>query len=504
MSGGARIAIALCAFGVVVVSLLIGWWSKKKMSSAQSFFGSTALFGPVSVGLATMAAAASVFAVMGVPGNFYVLGNTINLWILSSGGFALSYIILGKKMRAMAELGPISTLGDVAALRFENHKGIKFIFAILIFLASIAYLSSQIKGVTVLFGYLLGWSPLTSALVIFGILIVYTAISGDVGGLLTQAFQGFVMVVAGIILVISFYMITGGMENAVMTIANAGEVTGGGITKALSPNMLDGWGAATNGTTMAFVIMPMIGLLGQPAILSRMYALKDPRDMPKMGLFASVSHLFVSFLAVVAGMGAMYLVASGRILPLENADSAILAFSEHVGIVCQVFTYAAVISAALSTASMFLTMASGMVARDVPDALGMKLDTRKQVTVGRVVMVILGIATIAFTLKSGSMVAMLTTLGYGTFITATFPVFVIGLLWKGCSKEGTFCGLLVSLVLNIVCMILVSKGVKWPGGLPWYMNVIALSIIVTVVVSLFTKGAKGNALDPRVQAAMDL
>jgi Na+/proline symporter len=504
MNSGARIAIALAAFGIVIVSLLIGWWSKKKMSSAESFFGSTALFGPVSVGLATMAAAASVFAVMGVPGNFYVLGNTINLWILSSGGFAMSYIILGKKMRAMAELGPISTLGDVAALRFENHKGIKLIFAILIFLASIAYLSSQIKGVTVLFGYLLGWSPLTSALIIFGILIVYTAISGDVGGLMTQAFQGFVMVVAGVILIISFYMITGGMDNAVMTIAATASVTGAGITKTLSPNMLDGWGVATNGTTMAFVIMPMIGLLGQPAILSRMYALKDPRDMPKMGLFASVAHLFVSFLAVVAGMGAMYLVASGKIAPLETADSAILAFSEYVGIIGQIFTYAAVISAALSTSSMFLTMASGMVARDVPDALGIKLDPKNQVTIGRIAMVVLGIATIAFTLKSGSMVAMLTTLGYGTFITATFPVFVIGLLWKGCSKEGAFTGLLVSLVLNITCMILVSKGVSWPGGLPWYMNVIALSIIVTIVVSLFTKGAKGDALDPRVRAAMDL
>ncbi|MBF4694379.1 sodium:solute symporter family transporter [Fusibacter ferrireducens] len=504
MSNSARVAIALCAFGIIVVSLLIGWWSKKKMSNAQSFFGSTALFGPAAVGLATMSAAASVFAVMGVPGNFYVLGNTINLWILSSGGFAMSYIILGKKMRAMAEIAPISTLGDVAALRFENHRGIKLVFAILIFLASIAYLSSQIKGVTVLFGYLLGWSPLTSALIIFGVLIIYTAISGDVGGLLTQAFQGFVMVIAGIILIISFYVITGGMGNAVMTIAAMPTVTGAGITKTFSPNMLDGWGIATNGTTMAFIIMPMIGLLGQPAILSRMYALKDPRDMPKMGLFASVAHLFVSFLAVVAGMGAMYLVASGKIMPLENADSAILAFSEYVGVIGQIFTYAAVISAALSTSSMFLTMASGMIARDVPDALGIKLSSQKQVTIGRVAMIVLGIATIIFTLKSGSMVAMLTTLGYGTFITATFPVFVIGLLWKGCSKEGAFSGLLVSLILNITCMFLVGTGIKWPGGLPWYMNVIALSILVTIVVSLFTKGAKGDALDPRVKAAMEL
>jgi len=504
MTNGVKIAIALGSFAIVVISLVIGWWAKKKMNNAQSFFGSTALFGPVSVGLATMAAAASVFAVMGVPGNFYVLGNTINLWILSSGGFALSYIILGKKMRAMAELGPVSTLGDIIAFRFNNHKGIKMVFAILIFLASIAYLSSQIKGVTVLFEYLLGWSPLTSGIVIFGILIVYTAISGDVGGLLTQAFQGFVMVLAGVILIFSFFMITGGMDNAIMTIANAGEVTGGGLTKAISPNMLDGWGVANNGTAMAFVIMPMIGLLGQPAILSRMYALKNPRDMPKMGLIASVAHLFVSFLAVVAGIGTLYLVASGKIAPLATADTAILVFSEYVGVFAQVFTYAAVISAALSTSSMFLTLAAGMVAKDVPDALGIDLDSKKRVNVGRVAMVVLGIATVIFTLNSsGSMVAMLTTLGYGTFITATFPVVVIGLLWKGCSKEGAFAGLTVALICNVFCMF-GSKLVKWPGGLPWYFNVIALAIIVTTVVSLFTKGATGDDLDQRVRAAMDL
>jgi Na+/proline symporter len=407
-------------------------------------------------------------------------------------------------MRAMAELGPVSTLGDIADLRFQNHRGIKFVLAILIFLASIAYLSSQIQGISVLFGHLLGWSPLVSAFVIFGILIVYTSISGDVGGLLTQAFQGFVMIVAGIIIIVAFYIVTGGMDKAVQAIATVGKVTAGGATKAFAPNMLNAWGNVPNGTAMAFVIMPMIGLLGQPAILTRMYALKNPNDMPRMGLYASITHLLVSFFAIVAGMGAAYLVATGLIAPLDKPDSALLAFADYIGLFGQVFVYAAVLSAALSTSSMFLTVSAGMVARDIPSALNIKMTGAQQVLLARVSMIVLGIATIIFTLSSGSLVALLTTLGFGTFITATFPVFVMGLLWKGCSKEGAFSGLVVALIANLIGIALVNRHISWPGGLPWYMNVVALSIVTTFVVSLFTHGASNKNLDERVRIAMDL
>ena len=101
------------------------------------------------------------------------------LWMLSSAAFAMAYMIIGKKIRAMAEVGSVASLGDISDLRFNKHKGIKALLSIIIFIGAIAYLASQISAVSALFGHLLGWDPMLAGFVIFGILTAYTALSGE-------------------------------------------------------------------------------------------------------------------------------------------------------------------------------------------------------------------------------------------------------------------------------------------------------------------------------------
>ncbi len=133
---------------------------EKKASDAKSFFGGTALFGPATVSLSTIAAVASAFAIVGVPGLIYSFGNTMALWMLSSAAFAMAYLMIGKKIRAMAEVGSVASLGDISDLRFKNHRGIKALLSIIIFIGAIAYLASQISACSALFGHLLGMDPM--------------------------------------------------------------------------------------------------------------------------------------------------------------------------------------------------------------------------------------------------------------------------------------------------------------------------------------------------------
>ena len=111
---------------------------------------------------------------------------------------------------------------------------------------------------------------------------------------------------------------------------------------------------------------------------------------------------------------------------------------------------------------------------------------------------------IALATVSGEMVAILGTYGFGTLMVATFPVFIIGLLWKGASSEGVFAGLSVSLIATLACIAAERAGFAWPGHVPWYMNVLTASVLITVAVSLVTRGATRTRLDPRVACAIDL
>lgn len=492
-----RILIILFSLGMVVISFVIGWWAKKKATTTKAYFGGTGMFGPFTVGLSSTAAVASAFALVGVPGILYSTGNAMSFWMLSSAAFAMAYLILGKKIRAMAEIGEVASLGDISDLRFNNNRVIKGIMSLTLLLGCIAYLSAQIKAGSELFGHLLGWNPLLAGFVIFGIVTLYMAISGEVGGLLTQAFQGLVMVVGGMIIVIAFFRITGGFGEVLKVTAEAGTVSANGVTKEFTPGILDAWGILPKTTAMAYMLIPILGTIGQPQVLSRMYALKDPKDMPMLGLYSAVAHAIVGFLTLAIFGGALYLVGTGKVAPFESADRAIYIFADYAGLVTQLFVYAAVLAAAMSSASLFLSVSSNIIIRDIPAVLGIKITEENQIKIARIATLLIGTASILFAITQGDAVAILGTFGWGTLMSATFPVFIIGLLWKRANEKGVMVGSILALVLNIISFM----GFKWPGTFPWYFNVITISIVSTIVVSLLTKEEK---LDRKVEAVIDL
>jgi Na+/proline symporter len=410
----------------------------------------------------------------------------MTFWMLSGAAFIVAYITLGKKMRAMAEIAPISSLGDICDVRFNNNRIIKILMSLIICLGCVGYLAAQISAGSALVAHLLGLPPIVAGLVIFGLLTVYTAISGEVGGLLTQAFQGLVMVIAGLVMIVAFFVITGGFGNVLEAVGSVSEITGAnGVTKKLGPDLLNAWGSYPGKISFVWMLIPILGCLGQPQVLTRMYAIKNPRDLAKAGLVTSITHTIVGFLAVVVAYGALYLVATGVVDPLQQADTAIYIFADYVGVGAQMLVYAAILAAAMSSASLFLTASSTLLSKDLTSALGIAIPKEKQISVSRIFMLILGIVSIVISVYNSQMVALLGTFGWGTLVSATFPVFVLGLLWEGANEKGVMCGITVSFILNILSLTALT-GFTWPGGLPAYFNIIAISIAVTVLVSLIT------------------
>ena len=490
--------LAFCGL-MIAASFGIGLWSKKKATTTQAYFGGTAMFGPIAVGLSSMAGVASAFALVGVPGLIYNSGNAMAFWMLGSAAFAASYIILGKKVRAMAEVADISSLGDICDVRFNRNRVIKALMSIIICLGCVGYLAAQISAGTALISNLVNVPPIVAGLLIFGLLTIYTAISGEVGGLLSQAFQGAVMVIAGVVLIIAFFVVTGGFGNVLEAVGSVSEITGAnGVTKALGPDFLNAWGTMPGGISLTWMLIPLLGCVGQPQVIVRMYAVKNPRDLPKTGLVTGITHAIVSFLCVVIAYGALYLVSTGQIDPLPSGDNAIYAFADHCGLWAQLLAYAAILAAALSSASMFLTSSSTLLSKDLPSALGIKIAPEKQIAISRIFMIILGVVSIVVSVFSSEMVGLLGTFGWGTLVSGTFPVFVVGLLWDRCNTKGVIAGLAYSVVFNILPLV---TPFAYPSSLPGYFITSAVAITLTVVVSLVTPREKLNAAS---QAVLDL
>jgi Na+/proline symporter len=499
-----KILILLVSLLVLVASFVIGWWARRKVTSPTAFFGGAKIFGPLTIGLATMASVGSAFAMVGVPGLVYSTGNTILLFMFAAPAFVFGYIVIGKKVRGLAEVGVVASLGDLSDLRFNRHRGIKLMLSLMLFIGCVMYLSAQVEACAKLFENLFSWNRFLISGIIFAILIAYTVISGEIGGILTQAFQGLVMAVAGVILVASFFAVTGGFGPVHEAISSSGAAAG------LDPRALTAWGTLPGSYSLAWVLIPTLGLMCQPQVLTRMFALKDPRDMPKMGIYATFSNAIAGLMVMGIGYCAMYLVARGLIPPLADPDGAVFRVADHLGVAAQLLIYPAILAAALSTSSLFLSLAGNIVSRDVPSSLGFTIKASRQMSVSRIAMAVMGVLAIVFATASGDMVAILGTYGFGTLTSATFPIFIVGLLWKGASSEGVMLGMVTALLATVGCVTIeLLKRFQviqftWPGGVPWYINVLAASVVVTVLISVFTRSATGQQLDPRVELAMDL
>ena len=493
--------ILASSFAVLAISFLIGVWAKRKVTSPEAFFGGAKIFGPLTIGLATMAAVGSAFAVVGVPGLVYSTGNTILLFMLGAPAFVFSYLVIGKKVRAMAEIGTVASLGDLSDLRFNHHRGIKLILSLMLFLGCAMYLSAQVEACAKLFENLFDWNRFAIGAVIFAILIAYTVLSGEIGGILTQAFQGLVIVVAGFIFIVSFFVVTGGFGPVLEAISGPQ-----GAAAGLDPAAMTAWGSLPGAFSFAWVMLPALGIMCQPQVLTRMMMLRDPREMPQLSIYATMTNMVAGLMVMAIGYCAIYLVANGTIT-IADPDKAVFKVADYLGIVAQLFIYPAVLAAALSTSSLFLSLAGNIVSRDLPDSLGLTMDSGRQVTVSRIAMSLMGVAAIGFAAASGDMVAILGTYGFGTLAAATFPIFIIGLLWNGATSRGVMLGMSVTLLATLIGVtieLLKRFGLSefsWPGAVPWYVFVMAVSVVTTILASLLTSG---DRLDRRVTMAMDL
>ena len=501
MSIGVKYLILASSFAVLAISFLIGFWARRKVTSPEAFIGGAKIFGPLTVGLATMAAVGSAFAVVGVPGLVFSTGNAILLFMFAAPAFVFGYLVIGKKVRALAEIGSVASLGDLSDLRFNGHRGIKLLLSIMLFIGCAMYLSAQVEACARLFGNLFDWNELVIALVIFAILIGYTVLSGEIGGVLTQAFQGLVIVVAGFIFTASFFAVTGGFGPVLEVIASS--------ESGLDPSALTAWGSLPGAYSFAWILLPALGIMCQPQVLTRMTMLRTPRELPKLSLYAVVTNMITGLMVLAIGYCAIYLVAAGKVA-IDHPDTAVFKVADYLGVSAQLFVYPAVLAAALSTSSLFLSLAGTIVSRDLPGSLGINITPVRQVAVSRIAMLLMGLAAIGFAALSGDMVAILGTYGFGTLAAATFPIFVIGLLWRGASSRGVMLGMLTALVTtlggvgNEILKRFSLSELTWPGDVPWYVFVLAASVIVTIAASLLDRAWSDDQLDRRVRMALDL
>ena len=492
----------------LAVVLAIGVWSWGRTRSAKDFFIAGQDLGLIVTALATMASALSGFAFIGGPGLTYRMGLSA-LFIFIPIGYSSGLLCWGvaKRLRLLSAVRETFTVPDAIRHRFDSRAAAG-LAAVAVLVGTIGYLGAQVLAAGVLLESILGleefvgsWSLELGVALGLAVILAYSVGGGMIAGVYTDLFQGTVMVGASVAVFYYAMRSGGGIETIARTIA---------ASEQFGPGFLDPLGNVPLFTAAGFFFVFGVGVLGQPHMLHKFYMLDDVRKLKWIPLVFGTTQALCFLVWLGIGVAVPALVAGGRVAALANADSATPVFLlDFVPGALAGIVFAGILAAIMSTADSFINIGSAALVRDLPRALGLRVDD--ELRWGRWAVAGIGLVSALFALVYGDLVALLGTFAYGTFAAALAPALAVGLNWKGVTPPAATASIAVGMSLNLGLELLGRQTlVEWlpktllPAGVLPSAVALAASFLTLFVVSWATGRQRQPEIAADVSLVMDL
>ncbi|MCW3489363.1 sodium:solute symporter family protein [Dethiobacter alkaliphilus] len=394
----------------------------------------------------------------GLSGIYYAAGTGLGLIFLG--------LIAAKPLRKLS----LFTVTDYLEMRY-NSKIVRVMGALLSLVAIVGIVAAQV-GATRGALTILGVSPEAGAVVATILFIAYTAFAGMWGVTLTDSIQLIIIFIGLPVAAVLGMQQAGGWAAMQQTIA-ALPVEGG----ADAYFSFGGRGIPI----MLGVITPVImyDLIGQD-FYQRLFSAKDENTARNGALLAGVLLLVFGIFPVMGGMAARAIFAE---IP-ETASALPMLISEVLPVGLGAIVVAAILAAVMSTADSLLIAGTSHVTNDFYVKLinpEIADDTKKILAISRLWTVILGIAALFFALAMPGIISVL-IFSYTMYASGVFVPVVLGILWKGGTEMGAITAIIAGSIAGLAGL---QDWVSY-GDVPNIAAAGAISLVVYVVVSLFT------------------
>ncbi|WP_392561721.1 sodium/pantothenate symporter [Orbus sturtevantii] len=415
---------------------------RKKSEQFTDYFIGNRTMGGFLLAMTLAATYISASSFIGGPGAAYKFGlGWVLLAMIQVPTVLLSLGILGKKFAILARQYHALTLSDMLYARYNSR--------LIVWLASIAIIVAFVGAMTVQFvggARLLESSvgiPYGYGLLIFGIgTVIYTAFGGFRAGILNDAFQGMVMLIGAIILLIAVIYAGGGITQIIATIKQTDPAL---LTPQGPDNFMD------FPFMVSFWVLVCFGVVGLPHTAVRCMAYKDSKAVHSGIILGTIMVTLIMFTMHLSG-------ALGRaILPnLAIPDQVVpnLIVSVLPPIAAGIFL-AAPLAAIMSTINAQLLQVSSVIIKDL--FLSIKPEMKKyDKTLTRlsvVITFIFGVLLIVTAWRPPEMVIWLNLLAFGGLEAVFLWPLVLGLYWQHANAYGA----LASMTLGAACYVILAS-----------------------------------------------
>jgi sodium/proline symporter len=432
------------------------------------------------VTLSERASGESAWLLLGLPGVLYASG-FLELWVAigCTSGILFSWMFIARPLRIATGKYNALTLPDFFESRFGDDTHALRIFASLVITFFFTfYVCAQLMAAGKLFSLFLPITDTEAMLIGGGIIVFYTLMGGFFAVAWTDFVQALLMVSTLVILPIVALMEIGGWDQALTRIA------------ATNPDHLDLLGGEVGIVAVLSVISGLawgLGYMGQPHLLTRFMAIKNPDDLRK-GTVIGISW------AVLAFWGAMFIGLFGTIILAGNAVTdqekvmPLMAIELFPGWIAGIMI-AGALAAMMSTADSQLLVTTSALSEDIYHKLmNKRADDRSLLAISRVTTLLVG--AIAFVIALVSKELVFTMVGFAwSGLGASFgPALLLTLWWKKTTREGVMAAMICGTLVTIIWRLTPTLKSTLFEIVPAFF----IALLACIFVSLATQKNKGG------------
>jgi len=428
----------------VAITFILGYLGYRRTLKAEDYLLAGRDSHPVIIALSYGATFISTSAIVGFGGVAANLGmGLIWLTVFNIGvGILLAFVIFGKKTREKGlETGAV-TFPDLMGKIFCSTR-LQFLSGLIIIIGMPLYTAAVLIGGARFLEPTLN-IPYTTALFIFAIIVaVYVMYGGLIAVMYTDAFQGAIMLIGMIVLLVLTYVYLGGVTAANSALSAMADL----VPSTLSAQGMTGWTTMPElGSPIWFTLITTlvlgvgIGVLAQPQLVVRFMTAKNNRTLNRAVLVGGPFILMMTGVAFTVGAltNVYFLEHNGKIavdVAGGNVDAIIPLFiNQAMPDLFVIIFMLTLLSAAMSTlSSLYHTMGTALVCDIWGRGRACAMSVRAN-QIGCLVMVVVSVL-LALAMPPG-IIAKATAMFMGLCASAFLPAFAVGVYSHHPSRSG--------------------------------------------------------------------
>ena len=478
------------SFIIAYLALLAyhGWHGKRETRTLDDYLIGGRRLGGVTIALSFYATFVSSVTFVGHAGRSFTRGPS--WWVICVVVFTtmalVSWFVVAPPFVRQARRYGVLTVPHFLGVRYGSF-GLRRLAAVVIVVASLAYMVAVYEGAVRILESLLGLDPLFITGMIFLVVTAYTLAGGFHSVVSTDAVQGLILFAGGMLLPVTMIVRKGGIASLLDAV------------RETEPAALNWTGEMPLVTMVGLALGVGLKFVVDPRQLSRFYGLASDEQL-RRGRWIAPSLLFLTYLGMLpVGFLAHAFVGSETVM--NNATGRIdtdlvipwLLGPEGnlLGPIGGAFFLTALVAAAMSSLDSVLLVAASSVDHDLIAPLRNPLE-KMRLTRMWVLVLSLVAAGLSIWLEEG--IVEMSSFSGSMYAACFLPTLVVGLFWKRGTSAGAMAAVMVGFSVTLLWFCL-KKQIAGGTFQTWhevYVGTTA-SLSVYAIVSVLTRPATSSS-----------